>query len=74
MTFSLHHTLSVQDMQKQVEIGESDLDRAVSPETCSARAVDVDRVESTHERLLGRGDAVQVADVLRPLGDPGPRL
>lgn len=46
-------------------------DPPAGPHACSVRVIDVDRVEATRARLLGRDDAAQVADLFRLLGDPG---
>ncbi len=47
------------------------LDAATGPDGCTIRVIDADRVAATTARLLGRDDAVQVADLFRLLGEPG---
>lgn len=43
----------------------------VLPDGCSTRVIDADRVASTQGRVLDRGQAGEVAELFRLLGDPG---
>ena len=52
-------------------IGPETADVLVVPEDCAVRVIDGDRVRATRERLIGRSDATQAADLFKLLGDPG---
>lgn len=49
----------------------SELQPAAGSDACSVRVIDVDRVAATRARAVGRGQAVEAADLFRLLGDPG---
>ena len=47
------------------------LESAAQIDSCSTRVIDADRVSATRARVIQQGQADQVAEVFRLLGDPG---
>ena len=57
-------------MQSNAAAAHSVFDRDATNDGCSVRIIDIERVVAARQRVVGRADAVQVADLFRLLGDP----